>query len=158
MEEKGTERNESGYPTFQGSFGHTIDAKGRTIIPGSFRTILAEYYDSRLVLTRNDQCIAVYPEREWETKVMEKVNALPMFDDRAKSVRRYLLSRALAAGVDRQGRIIIPADLRSFARLEKEIYFVGGGSCFEIWNRDRWVEEDAKNAASFLKNSGDLGI
>jgi len=123
---------------FQGRFIHNIDAKGRVSIPASFREILSERYDNRLVLTNHfDKCIVAYPPDEWEA-IIEKSKALPMMKKEVKVFQRYFISAAIEGEIDRQGRILIPPTLREYAGLTKEVCLVGIGNKIEIWDRKEW--------------------
>lgn len=136
---------------FQGRFIHNIDNKGRVSIPASFREILAERYDSKLVLTNDfDKCIVAYPPDEWEM-IVEKSKALSSMKKEVKIFQRYYISAAIKGELDRQGRILIPTTLREHAGLSKEICIIGIGNKIEIWDRREWdkalmlEDEDTKN-------------
>lgn len=123
---------------FQGRYLHNIDTKGRVSIPASFREILSERYDNKLVLTNHfDKCIIAYPPDEWEM-IVEKSKALPMMKKEVKIFQRYFISAAVEGELDRQGRILIPPTLREYAGLTKEVCLVGIGNKIEIWDRKEW--------------------
>jgi MraZ protein len=123
---------------FQGRFIHNIDSKGRVSIPVSFREILGESYDSKLILTNHfDKCIVAYPPDEWEM-IVEKSKALPMMKKEVKIFQRYFISAAVEGVLDRQGRILIPPTLREYAGLNKEVCIVGIGNKIEIWDKKEW--------------------
>ncbi|MBS4960054.1 MAG: division/cell wall cluster transcriptional repressor MraZ [Clostridiales bacterium] len=118
---------------FMGEQQHTIDAKGRLIVPAKYREGLGE----KFVVTKGlDQCLQVYPMEEWE-KFEKKLEALP---SKAMKIVRFFTSGATECELDGQGRIMIPPTLRAYAGLEKEIVSIGVVNKVEIWNRDRWNE------------------
>ena len=121
---------------FMGEYNHTIDAKGRLIVPAKFREILG---DNFIVTKGLDGCLFVYPNDEW-TRFEEKLKSLPLTNKNARQFTRFFLAGAAACGVDKQGRILLPQVLREFASLEKDVVLVGVASRIEIWSRERWDE------------------
>ena len=108
---------------FMGEYSHTIDAKGRLIIPSKFREQLGEEF----VLTKGlDGCLSIYPNDEWAA-FEEKLRALP-------------LTGATSCELDKQGRILVPATLREFAGLEKDVVLTGNINRIEIWSKEKWNE------------------
>lgn len=123
-----------------GEYNHTIDTKGRLIIPSKFREALGEEF----VVTKGlDGCLFVYDNNEWNA-FEEKLKSLPLTNKDARQFVRFFLAGAAMAEVDKQGRILIPSVLREFAGLEKEVVLIGVASRVEIWSKDRW-----ENAASY---------
>lgn len=121
---------------FMGEYNHTIDAKGRLIVPAKFREIL----DDNFIVTKGlDGCLFVYPNDEW-TRFEEKLKSLPLTNKNARQFTRFFLAGAAACEVDKQGRILLPQVLREFASLEKDVVLVGVASRIEIWSRERWDE------------------
>lgn len=121
---------------FMGEYSHTIDAKGRIIVPVKFRESLGDNF----VVTKGlDNCLFVYTKEDWQ-KFEEKLRALPLTNKDARKFTRFFLAGAAEMEVDKQGRILIPSVLREFAALEKDVVFVGVGSRIEIWNRAGWDE------------------
>lgn len=119
---------------YMGEYNHTIDAKGRLIIPSKFREALGD----RFVVTKGlDGCLFVYDNAEW-TAFEEKLKTLPLMNRESRKFVRFFLAGAAEAEVDRQGRILIPAVLREHAGLEKDVVFAGVGARIEIWSKDRW--------------------
>lgn len=119
---------------FMGEYNHTIDAKGRLIIPSKFRESLGDEF----VVTKGmDGCLFVYDNEEWK-KFEEKLLSLPMMDKQVRQFTRYFLAGAASVEVDKQGRILIPSVLREFADIMKDAVLVGVGSRIEIWSRERW--------------------
>ena len=121
---------------FMGEYNHTIDAKGRLIVPVKFREILG---DNFIVTKGLDGCLFVYPNDEW-TRFEEKLKSLPLTNKNARQFTRFFLAGAAACEVDKQGRILLPQVLREFANLEKDVVLVGVASRIEIWSRERWDE------------------
>ena len=121
---------------FMGEYNHTIDAKGRLIVPAKFREILG---DNFIVTKGLDGCLFVYPNDEW-TRFEEKLKSLPLTIKNARQFTRFFLAGAAACEVDKQGRILLPQVLREFACLEKDVVLVGVASRIEIWSRERWDE------------------
>ncbi len=119
---------------FMGEYNHTIDAKGRLIIPSKFREVLGEEF----VVTKGmDGCLFVFDDPEWQA-FEEKLHSLPMIDKEARQFTRFFLAGAASVEVDKQGRILLPAVLRDFAGITKDAVLVGVGSRVEIWSKDRW--------------------
>lgn len=142
---------------FIGEYNHTIDAKGRLIVPSKFREALGEEF----VVTKGlDGCLFVYPMEEW-TVFTDKLKELPLTKKDARQFSRFFLAGAASCEVDKQGRILIPAVLREFAGLEKDAVLVGVSSRIEIWSRSNWEKisdvdiEDMDNIAEHME---DLGI
>ena len=142
---------------FMGEYNHTIDAKGRLIVPSKFREILGDAF----VVTKGlDGCLFVYDNEEWKL-FEEKLRALPITNKEARQFVRFFLAGATEAEVDKQGRILIPNVLREFAELTKDVVLVGVGSRIEIWGKERFeneaVFEDMDEIAEHMAQLG-LGI
>ena len=140
-----------------GEYNHTIDAKGRLIIPSKFREALGDEF----VVTKGlDGCLFVYDNKEWSA-FEEKLKSLPLTNKDARRFVRFFLAGAALAEVDKQGRILVPGTLREFAGLEKEVVLVGVGSRVEIWSKDRWEDaasyDDVEEIAEHMAELG-LGI
>ncbi|MBO5622271.1 MAG: division/cell wall cluster transcriptional repressor MraZ [Butyrivibrio sp.] len=119
---------------FKGEYSHSIDSKGRLIIPAKFRELLGEQF----VVTRGfDGCLFVFAEEGWE-RFEEKLQALPMDKPEARALGRFFLAGAIDAEVDKQGRILLPANLLAHAKIEKEAVIAGVGNRAEIWNNEEW--------------------
>ncbi|GIP20486.1 MULTISPECIES: division/cell wall cluster transcriptional repressor MraZ [Paenibacillus] len=119
---------------FMGEYQHSIDDKGRIIIPAKFRELLGTSF----VVTRGlDQCLFVYPQEEWG--IMEqKLKALPLMKSDARAFTRFFFSGATECEWDKQGRVNLPATLRQYAKLEKDCVVIGVSNRVEIWSRDTW--------------------
>ena len=121
---------------FMGEYNHTIDAKGRLIIPSKFRELLGEEF----VLTRGlDGCLYIYPMDEWAA-FEEKLRALPLTNKNARTFSRFFVAGATSCELDKQGRILVPATLREFAGLEKDVVLTGNINRIEIWSKEKWNE------------------
>ena len=117
-----------------GEYNHTIDAKGRLIVPSKFREALGDEF----VVTKGmDGCLFVFDNSEWQA-FEAKLRSLPMIDKEARQFTRYFLAGAASLEVDKQGRILLPAVLREFADITKDAVLVGVGNRVEIWSKDRW--------------------
>lgn len=119
---------------FMGEYNHTIDAKGRLIIPAKFREVLGDEF----VVTKGmDGCLFVFDNSEWQA-FAEKLRSLPMIDKEVRQFTRFFLAGAASVEVDKQGRILLPSVLRDFAGITKDTVLIGVGSRIEIWSKDRW--------------------
>jgi MraZ protein len=133
---------------FRGRFEHTIDSKGRVSIPAKFRELLAEKYDDRLILTNFDRCLVAYPYEEWRV-LEERVGSLSMVKKEVKAFQRFFISGATECPIDKLGRILIPPTLRDYAKLEKNVVFTGMLRKFEVWSKERWLEEIKRSEVDF---------
>jgi len=133
---------------FRGRFEHIIDPKGRVSIPAKFRELLVEKYDDRLILTNFDRCLVAYPYQEWMV-LEERVSSLSMVKKEVKSFQRFFISGATECPIDKLGRILIPPTLRDHAQLEKSVIFAGMLKKFEIWSKERWLEEIKRSQEDF---------
>ncbi len=119
-----------------GEYHHTIDEKGRMIIPAKFRQELGEQF----VITRGlESCLFAYSMNEWN-KIVNKINTLPFTKRDARNFSRFFLSGATIVELDKQGRINIASPLTSYASLEKDCIIIGVGERLEIWNEKSWHE------------------
>ena len=117
-----------------GEFHHSIDEKGRLIIPAKFR----EELGNEFIITRGlEDCLFAYRLTEWD-KMTKKLNTLPFTKKNARSFKRFILSGATVAEFDKQGRINITSPLITHADLKKECVIVGVGDHLEIWSEDKW--------------------
>ena len=139
-----------------GEFNHSIDAKGRLIIPSKFRENLGENF----VITKGlDGCLFLYPDNEWKT-FEEKLRTLPLTNKDARIFTRFFLGSAVDGGLDKQGRVLISSALRNFAHLEKEVVLVGVLDRVEIWDKAKWdennteVEENMDDIAAHMEDLG----
>jgi MraZ protein len=133
---------------FRGRFEHIIDSKGRVSIPAKFRELIVEKYDDRLILTNFDRCLVAYPYEEWKV-LEERVSSLSMVKKEVKSFQRFFISGATECPIDKLGRILVPPTLRDHAQLEKSVVFAGMLKKFEIWSKERWIEEIKRSQEDF---------
>lgn len=142
---------------FMGEYQHTLDAKGRLIVPARFREGLGDTF----VVTRGlDHCLFAYPKDEWKS-VEEKLRTLPLTKADARAFVRFFFSGATECETDKQGRIILPQNLRDYAQMEKDVVAVGVSTRVELWSADRWqqyVEEAAESYEEIAESIVDLGI
>lgn len=139
---------------FMGTFDHSIDTKGRVIVPAKFRETLG---DSFVVTLGLDGCLFVYPEEEWQDFV-KQLKELPGSKE-ARKLQRYFMAGAAPCDVDRQGRVLIPSNLREKAGLDRDIVFVGVMSKIEIWSRKRWDEnDDFENVDDIAEHMSEFGL
>lgn len=140
---------------FMGEYSHSIDAKGRLIMPAKFREQLGDEF----VVTKSpDKCLYVYTNEEWKN-FEEKLATLPITNKGTRQFVRFFLAGAASCEVDKQGRILLPAVLREYADLDKEVVLAGTSKRIEIWNKDRYladqkeyednIDEIASNMESF---------
>lgn len=117
-----------------GEYQHTLDTKGRVNFPARLRESLGESF----IITKGlDGCLFVYSQAEW--KVLEdRIRELPM--SKARNLQRFLFAGAVEVETDKQGRVLLPANLREYAGLEKEIVVIGASTRAEIWSRERWSQ------------------
>ena len=115
---------------FTGSYFHSMDNKGRVIIPARYREILT----SHIVLTNFGGYVLAFPQSEW-SKIEAKFAEQPEFRKDVRAFQRFLISGVEECELDRQGRILVPPNLRNYARLSREVCLVGAIRCFEIWDR-----------------------
>lgn len=122
---------------FRGHFEHAIDDKGRTSLPAKYRDAIG--VPGRLILTRSlfDPCLDAFPLPAWE-ELEAKIARLPQFDPHVVRLRRRYLSAAVECDLDKQGRILVPPPLRTYAALGHEVLWAGMGATAELWARDRW--------------------
>lgn len=127
---------------FMGEYHHTIDDKGRLIVPAKIRYELG----SNFIVTRGlDKCLAIYPSTEW-SKVIDKYKQLPDTKD-ARKFKRFLLSGATANDFDKQGRVNISIPLIDYAELERDCIIIGVDDHLEVWSKNNWE--------SFIKENED---
>lgn len=113
-----------------GEYPHSLDAKGRVNFPAKLRAELGE----RFIVTRGlDNCLSVYSEAQWEI-IEAKLNALPY--SKGRKIQRFFFASAVEVEPDKQGRIVIPQNLRDYARLTKDVIIIGASSRAEIWDKD----------------------
>ena len=124
---------------FMGEYSHTIDTKGRLIIPSKFREELGETF----VVTKGlDGCLFVFSDEEWKAFEI-KLKSLPFTNKNARQFARFFVAGATPCELDKQGRILLPATLREFAGLEKDVVLTGMLNRIEIWSKEKWNENNS---------------
>ena len=140
---------------FMGEYNHSIDAKGRTIVPKKFSDMLGEHF---IVTKGLDGCLWVFPENEWES-FSEKLASLPVARKDARNFSRFFLAGATEAETDKQGRILLPQVLRDYAKLDKDAVFIGAGTRVEIWNKEAWEDVSTfDNVDDLAEQMGEWGF
>jgi MraZ protein len=122
---------------FRGNSIHTIDDKGRFIVPSRFRDVIRSGGGDAIMLTRMEKAVIGYTLNGWN-KFEERILALADTSEHMRHLRRYLVGAACECNCDKQGRVLVPPTLRNYAGLEKEIVLVGLLDHFEIWSRGNW--------------------
>ncbi len=137
---------------FMGEYDHTIDTKGRVIVPAKFRKDLGEEF---VITSGLDGCLFVYPMEEWENFI-EELKKLPGTKE-GRQFQRYFMAGAASCEADKQGRVLIPNKLREHSKLEKDVVLVGVINKIEIWSKELWdsnnnyedVDQIAERMAEF---------
>ncbi len=125
--------------SFLGKFYYTLDPKGRLIVPAPLRDVMAQYSDTRIYITNApfDKCLHIYPLEEWN-RLEEKIRALPKTDSAVKFYLRRVVASAEECGMDKQGRLMVPYELRQDAGISGDVVIVGQLDKIEIWDRAEW--------------------
>lgn len=139
---------------FSGSFDHSLDGKGRVIIPASFREALGE--DFTLTINPNKTAVAIYPKAMWDQQ-LERLSRINPMDKIGIQYERYVMSVSFSGNsMDAQGRVLIPLKLRNKIGLARDIVFVGLNSYIEVWDAEVYAkmeaqtEEDFENLADYV--------
>lgn len=134
---------------FYGEYAHSLDKKGRIILPSKLREALKETFAEKCVMTKGlEACLFLYPLDEWRL-LEQKVKALPLTGRDARAFSRQFLSGACECILDRQGRIFIPINLRQYAGINRDVIIIGVSSRMEIWAKDRWHEYAKQTQSSY---------
>ena len=138
-----------------GEYEHSIDAKGRLIMPAKLRIDMGE----KFIVTKGlDGCLFAFSQNEW-LNFETKLKALPLSDKNARNFVRFFLSGATECEIDKQGRILIPANLREAANLSKDTVIIGVGTRLEIWDKQKRAKCDEEiSADEIAENMTMLGI
>ena len=138
-----------------GEYEHTIDAKGGVSMPAKIRKDMGEAF---IVTKGLDGCLFAFSQEEWKN-FETKLKSLPLSDKNARNFVRFFLAGATECELDKQGRFLIPANLRKEANLEKEAIIIGVGTRLEIWNKETWLAKDEEiSADEIAENMTMLGI
>ena len=140
---------------FTGEYRHAVDDKGRLAVPSRFRAQLA---GSVVVARWLDTCLAIFPMAAWD-ELSTRVGSLPMTDPNARLLQRQLFAGAFETELDRQGRVLVPGNLRAFAALEGEALVLGSRDHAEVWAPVRWAKySKALEGEAFAQAIAGLGI
>lgn len=118
----------------------SLDTKGRLAIPARYRDIITDESDGQVVVTRSlfDKCLWIYPTEEWDN-VVASLGALPILSDPlCRTIQRIVLGSAVFVGLDAQGRLLLPSELRVLSGLDKKAYLIGFNNKFELWSEDNF--------------------
>ena len=119
---------------FIGEYQHTLDPKNRVIMPSKFREKLGDSF----VMTKGlDNCLFIYSSEEWSI-VEDKLKSLPMTNKDARAFVRFFFAGACECELDKQGRILMPNNLKDYAKFDKELVIIGVSTRIEIWSREEW--------------------
>ena len=141
---------------FYGEHHHTLDRKGRLIVPSKFREAFQEHFVEKFFLTRGlDGCLFVFTEQEWKLQE-QKFKALSFTKKEARQFNRLFFSGAVELACDKQGRILLPRYLKAFAGIQKDVVFVGVSNRIEIWSKDKWQEFYDRSRESFEETAEKL--
>lgn len=142
---------------FIGEYQHSIDPKGRVIIPSKFRDGLGE----KFIVTKGlDECLFAYSSEEW-SNIETKLKSLPFTDKDVRAFVRFFFAGAAECETDKQGRILIPQNLREHAGLDKEIYVIGVSTRVELWDKSKWENysgDENVGADKIAEKMSELGI
>lgn len=134
---------------FYGEYLHSIDRKGRLILPAKFREAAKGGFVEKFYLTRGlDKCLFMFSEEEWRTQE-GKFKAIPFTKQEARTFNRLYFSGAVEIVPDRQGRILLPQYLKDFAEIKREVIVVGVSNRIEIWAKNKWEEFYGSSRQSF---------
>jgi len=134
---------------FYGEYSHNLDDKGRVIIPAKFREIFKENYVEKFYITRGlDQCLFVFTEEIWKAQE-KKFRDMPFTRAESRKFNRLYFSGAAEVFCDKQGRILLPDYLKSYASIQEQVMIVGVSDRIEIWSKDKWDTFFNENKDSF---------
>jgi len=125
---------------FYGEYLHSIDRKGRLILPARFRETAKSHFIEKFFVTRGlESCLFMFSEEEWRTQE-SKFRAISFTKQQARTFNRLYFSGAVEVIFDSQGRVLLPQYLKDYAQIKKDVVIVGVSNRIEIWAKDRWEE------------------
>jgi len=134
---------------FYGEFEHSIDRKGRLILPAKFREVAKNQFVEKFFITRGlDKCLFMFAEEEWRSQE-NKFKTMSFTKQQSRTFNRLLFSGAVEIAFDKQGRILVPQYLKDFAAIKKDVMIVGVSNRIEIWAKDSWQDFYASSRQSF---------
>lgn len=139
---------------FYGEYQHTIDEKGRLILPSRFREALA---DGLMIVKGLEGCLFVFPKSEW-LRLEDKISALSLTKRDARKFARFFFSGATEEVSDKQGRVLVPEHLREYADLKKDIVITGVSNRLEVWAKEKWQSYSKEAAGSYEDIAEDLDL
>lgn len=142
---------------FMGQYNQKVDTKGRAIVPAKLREGLGEQF---VVAKGLDKCLYGFSMPEWET-LAEKLSSLSITDKKVRKFIRFFLAGASTLDTDKQGRVLLPAALREYASLDKDVVWIGAGNKIEIWNPDALIDNmefDDDEMDELAAHMAELGI
>ena len=134
---------------FYGEFEHSIDRKGRLILPAKFREVAKNQFVEKFFVTRGlDKCLFMFSEEQWRNEE-NKFKTMSFTKQQSRTFNRLLFSGAVDVGFDKQGRILLPQYLKDFAEIKKDVIIVGVSNRIEIWAKNLWQDFYANSRQSF---------
>jgi MraZ protein len=134
---------------FYGEYIHSIDRKGRIILPAKFREVAKSNFIEKFFVTRGlDKCLFMFSEEEWRSQEA-KFKAIPFTKQEARTFNRLYFSGAVEVVPDRQGRILLPQYLKDFAEIKRDTIIVGVSNRIEVWAKNKWEEFYSNSRQSF---------
>ena len=125
---------------FLGEYEATLDSKGRFLLPAGFKRQLPEEENTQFVINRGfEKCLTLYPMKSWEP-IFNEISKLNDFDPKAREFRRYFLNGAILTELDSAGRLLLPANLKDYAGLEKDIVLASAVNKIEIWDKVKYQQ------------------
>ncbi|MCL7486679.1 MAG: division/cell wall cluster transcriptional repressor MraZ [Desulfobulbaceae bacterium] len=141
-------KNKETEQRFRSRSEHTLDSKGRLNIPSRFREVLRDAYTESLVVTNWHKSLKAYPVSQWkkvEDKLINQAPGLPGFSDFV----RYVISGVVECPLDKQGRILLPGNMRAEFGIGSEVVLNGMLDHFEIWDKAAWIDETRRTRDKF---------
>lgn len=143
---------------FVGEYSHSLDEKGRMIMPASFRRVLEEKGIKKIIITSGvGNCLVGYPPDEW-VRILDKIKDNPTAKKEVRDFIRKFCADAMECGIDEQGRLNIPPKLRELANLSKEIIIIGLIEKMEIWNKEVWTQKYKVISETYEANVENLDL
>ncbi len=141
---------------FYGEYLHSIDRKGRLILPAKFREAAKSNFIEKFFLTRGlDKCLFMFSEEEWRNQEA-KFKSISFTKQEARTFNRLYFSGAIEILPDKQGRILLPTYLKDFAEIKKDVMIIGISNRIEIWAKDKWQEFYGNSRQSYEEIAGKL--
>ena len=141
---------------FYGEYAHSIDNKGRLILPSRLREVAKNNFVEKMFITRGlDKCLFMFGEDEWKAQE-QKFKTMSFTKQDARKFNRFLFSGAVEIVPDKQGRILLPLYLKEFAGIKKDVVIIGVSNRIEIWAKDKWQDFYKSNLDSFEETAEKL--